>query len=149
MKIILLLLSLSMQTLALDFSITNLCDNSPYLKTSIQILAPANVGEISLYVFETFEVPFDGNGASFSSIINTPTGLESYEIISDNEMKVYGWCFQVNGTQPDRFMNEIIIDPSKKSHINWFYGFAHLKNNQWISYCTPAYEDRSSFICPE
>jgi hypothetical protein len=138
---------LSFNVFSVEFSVTNLCQNTPYMHENIEVLNKVTVSDLTLYAFKTFNIPFKGDAQSINSILETATGLGSYEIISDNEMKVYGWCFQVNGVQPDRFMNQVIIDPAEENHINWFYGFAHYLNNEWIAYCTPAYEDKSSFIC--
>jgi hypothetical protein len=147
MKIIILAILLSLNISAVEFSITNLCEDTPYLHENIEVLNKTTVSELSLYAFETYDIPFLGDSRSINSILNTATGLESYEVISDHEMKVYGWCFQVNGIQPDRFMDQITIDPSEDIHINWFYGFAHFLNNEWIAYCTPAFQDKSPFVC--
>ena len=146
MKILLILLTIT-QAHAIDFSITKLCENEPQLIENIEVLNTISVSDLTLYVFKNFEVPFIGDERSINSILNTPTGLDSYEVVSDTEMKVYGWCFQVNGVQPDRFMNQIMLDPTEQIHVNWFYGYAHYKNEQWIAYCTPAYEDKSPFVC--
>jgi hypothetical protein len=146
MKIIILLI-LSVQAFALRFSVSELCSDSKYLDTQIEMDSNSTVSEVTLDTFSLFGVEFLGDERSISSIIGTPTGLEAYEVISDNEMRIYGWCFEVDGVQPDRFMHEINIDPKIHSHINWFFGSAHYKDGAWLTYCTPSFENKSPFIC--
>ncbi len=148
MKIILLLI-LSLQAFAIRFSISELCTDSKYLDIEIPLNNESTVSKITLDSFLENNVEFIGDERSVNSIIGTPTGLDSYEVISDNEMRVYGWCFEVDGVQPDRFMNEIKIDPKINHHINWFFGSAHFKDGAWLTYCTPSYENRSPFICKD
>ena len=147
MKLILAALILSLNLYAIEFSITKRCENQPALIENIEVLNSITVSELTHYVFKTFEIPFIGDERSINSILGTPTGTDAYEVMTDNEIKVYGWCFQVNGVQPDRFMNQIILDPTEQLHVNWFYGYAHYLNGVWITYCTPAYEQKSPFVC--
>lgn len=119
------------------------CSKEPEKKGKIQdIDLSKSLGEISLFIFEQNRIPFIGNVRGFHSILNTPVGDEAIEIISDVEMKAYGWCYLVNGQSSDRLTSDIFFD-SREDHLTWYYGYAHYKNGQWISYCTPAYKTSS------
>ena len=55
-------------------------------------------------------------------------------VISDTEMKAYGWCFSVDKIAPDTMADETPLTTGKED-IVWFYAFAHLKDGNWISQC--------------
>ncbi len=59
------------------------------------------------------------------------------EVISDTEMKAYGWCYQVDQQAPD-VMPDAYPLQGNESVIDWFFVYAHMKNNKWLSMCTPA-----------
>ncbi len=144
LKILVFLLSIS--AFPIDFSVIHPCENKPFLKQSIEVLAPISVSELTHYIFKKFDIPFIGDKKVIDSILDTPTGENAYSILTRDEIKVYGWCFQVNGIQPDKLMSDVILDPSISNHVNWVYGFAHYKNSKWITYCQPAYT-QEAFIC--
>lgn len=132
---------------ALDFSITSVCEDKLEIQESLEIFHDSTVSELTLHILDLHNIPYEGNIHSLNSMFNTKLGLDSYEVISDNEMKVFGWCYEVNGEQPDIIMSEFIIDPSIHKTINWFYGYAHFLNGEWITYCTPVYLEKTDFIC--
>lgn len=147
--IALTLLVLNTYAYSLEFSITDLCENKYVLNENIEILNESTAGDITLYMLKHYEIPHVGNIHSITSILNTQTGLDTYEVISDTEMKVYGWCYEIDGVQPDVLMSEVKIDPSVHKKMNWFYGYAHYVEGDWISYCTPVYTEKNEFICGE
>ncbi len=140
-----LLISFSLH--AIEFSIENLCTDTHFLDEDISIFLPSNVADITLYALEAFEVDFRGNEHGISSMLGTITGLESYEVIANNHMFVYGWCYEVDGEQPNVIMSEFDIDLQIHKRINWFYGYAELFDGQWLSYCTPLNKNPRNFIC--
>jgi len=142
-----LLLTLTTHSFALEFTITDICENKFALHEDIEILNEVNAGELTLYMFNQYQVPFTGNVDSILSIYNTKTGDDSYEVISNSEMKVFGWCYEIDGVQPDVFMSKVIIEPTVHKKMNWFYGYAHYKEGEWLTYCTPVYEEKNEFIC--
>lgn len=142
-----ILLAITTQASAFEFTITDICENKLVLNENIEILNDVSAGDLTLYMFKQYEIPYIGNIDSISSIFNTKTGLDSYEVISDTEMKVFGWCYEIDGVQPDVFMSQVTIDPTVHKKMNWFYGYAHYKEGEWLTYCTPVYEDKNEFIC--
>lgn len=145
--IYLALLVFNINSFAFEFTVTDTCENKYVLSENIEILNSTNAGELTLYMFDHYEVPYTGNIDSITSILGTITGLDSYEVISDREMKVYGWCYEIDGVQPDKLMSEVTIDPTVHKSMNWFYGYAHYLDGEWISYCTPVYLEKNKFIC--
>jgi hypothetical protein len=142
-----ILFAITTQASAFEFTITDICENKLVLNENIEILNDVSAGDLTLYMFKQYEIPYIGNIDSISSIFNTKTGLDSYEVISDTEMKVFGWCYEIDGVQPDVFMSQVTIDPTVHKKMNWFYGYAHYKEGEWLTYCTPVYEDKNEFIC--
>jgi|SaaInlStandDraft_5_1057022.scaffolds.fasta_scaffold155906_2 hypothetical protein len=133
--------------LALTFNIINLCDNSLYLSKKITVDLQTNIGEISIKTFNDNQIPYIGSIHGMNSILNTLTGTDAYEVLADNHMRVYGWCYEVNGIQPSILTSEYKITKNSNDNITWFYGYAELINNDWISYCTPVYSQPHPFVC--
>ncbi len=144
---LILTLTFSLSNLAATIEIKNLCDDSSYYQESFIILNDTTVGHITTFMLENAKIPFVGNENGINSILNTPTGLDAYEVLADDHMRVYGWCYSVNGKQPTRLISEYVIDRNKHDHIVWFYGFAEFKANKWTTYCHPVYKQPTSFIC--
>lgn len=149
MKKLLLLVSLLFITKAfsVEFTITSVCEDKFSLKKEIQIESKTNIGELTLKVLNENKIPHIGSLSGINTMFNTPVDLDSYEIISDVEMKVYGWCYEVNGVQPDIIMSQYQLNKNSQVSINWFFGYAHYLNDEWITYCSPVYIEKNEFIC--
>ena len=89
-----------------------------------------------------------GSEEGLSSVFSTPVGKDAIEIISEDEMRAYGWCFSVDGIAPEVFPHEIRITPQTRS-IVWHFGFARFYKGEWFTQCTPAYSVKPDFLCQE
>lgn len=147
LKAYLILFLVSFNALALEFQIQNICEDSLYLESDISVFLPATVSEITIYALESSETPYEGNADAINSIIGTPSGDDLVEYISDDHLYVYGWCYEVDGIQPDVFMSQFTFDPLKNETIRWVFGYAEFKLGKWISYCTPVHKNPRPFIC--
>ena len=87
-----------------------------------------------------------GTHEGLNSVFNTPVGMEALEVLSDTEMRAYGWCYSVNGVSPEVFPHQVPLNPEIKE-ITWTFGFAHYYRGEWITQCTPAYTIRPAFLC--
>lgn len=134
-------------TYGLVFEITKLCSNEPYLKQNVEIILPTNVLEFSTYMFNNYMIPHQVTENGVASILDTPTGYAAYEFVSESHMRVYGWCYEVNGRQPSVVAANYTIDPRCQDHVRWFYGYAEIVDGQWTTYCRPVYLDSNPFIC--
>ncbi|MBF0363461.1 MAG: hypothetical protein HQK49_20735 [Oligoflexia bacterium] len=132
---------------ASTFEIINPCEDKIYLKETIQIESKISVGSLSIDLFNKWEIPYKGNKHNILSILNTPTEFDSYEIISDRSMRIYGWCYQVNNQLSNKLANDYILEPSQNYSIRWYYGFAHYLNGTWISFCEPLFNYPKQFFC--
>lgn len=96
------------------------------------------VGAATVELLEEKKIPFVGNESGINSIMGTPTGDDAIEIISAESMKVYGWCYEVDGVQPDVMPDEYFF-PKQASKLTWFYSYSLYEKGEWKSYCTPAF----------
>ena len=131
---------------ALNIEFVGPCDGHPFLSESLPAGEDDNVGELTVSVLERSHIPFQGSERGLNQVLNSPVGLEAMEVISDNEMLSYGWCFEIDGQIPELYLNEIKLDNSIH-HIRWFYGYAHYLNGEWISQCQESFRRKSPFIC--
>lgn len=138
---------LSFKAFALEFKIQNVCEDSLYLDSDISVFLPTKVSNITFYAFESFKIPYQGNSDAINSLIGTPLGNDLVEYVSDDHLYVYGWCYEVDGVQPDVFMSQFIFDPEVNRTIKWLFGYAEFKAGKWITYCSPVYKNPRPFIC--
>ena len=125
----------------------NLPCSDEILRFSAETRADQSVGDLSVKIFKAHQIPFQGTAMGMNSILETPTGSEALDIVSDSEMFAYGWCYSINGYEPELFPNEIQV--SDNDHIVWWFGYAHYKEGQWISQCEPSSTRRLSTYCQE
>ncbi len=126
-------------------SVVGPCDSKPLIEKEM-VASATNVGDLTVKFLTKHKVPFEGNERGLHSVYGTPVGNEALEILSDTEMRAYGWCYLVNKVGPDVFPHEYPLSLESKK-IEWFFGFAHYKNGEWITYCTPAHTIKPAFLC--
>lgn len=145
MKFIIINLLLSISVWGIDLKFIGPCEKSPIRTIKID-KSFSNVGELTLAALEENQIPYLGTEEGFNSIFNTPTGLEAIEVLSDFEMRSYGWCYSVDGISPEIYPDEMPITPKTKT-IVWHYGFAHFYKGEWLTQCTPAYTVKPRALC--
>ena len=121
------------------------CSAEPLVAEEFPINHEETVGAFTVRVFDLLNISYLGNDQGMNSIFETPVGLEAMEVISDNEMMAYGWCYSVNGVQPGIYANEVKLQPSDE--VLWWFGYAHYLNGEWLSMCSPSYERQADFLC--
>ncbi len=104
------------------------------------------VGDATVRTLEAKRIPFQGTERAINTIMNIPGKDQTLEILSDKDMRAYGWCFDVDGEVPEIYPDEIPLDESMKK-IRWFHGYAEMKNGQWVSQCKETAKLRPSFLC--
>lgn len=145
MKLLLSALLVSTHALAVDINFIGPCDRKPILSGSLASKYET-VGDITVQFLNKSNVAYQGNARGINQVFNTPVGDSALEVISDTEMRAYGWCYLVDNLGPDVFPNEYPMNNLIKK-IDWIYGFAHYKDGSWISNCTPAFTIKPKFIC--
>lgn len=148
MKYILLAitLSFSFNSHALTWKVFGACSNSPVHQGEVSADLTKSVGAITVDIFNENKIPFVGAAEGMNSILNTPIGLEAMEVVSDNEARVYGWCYSVNGKSPVQMPHEIKF-LKQTDELIWYYAYSTNKNNEWTDYCSPAYWIKAIQFC--
>jgi len=121
------------------------CSSEPLLSATASRDQASTVGELTIQTLDRFTIPYLGTAGGLNSAFGTPIGLDALEVLSDSEMRSYGWCYSVDGVAPEVYPHEIAL--SEVSKIRWFYAFAHYVRGQWVSQCEPAYELVPEFLC--
>jgi hypothetical protein len=131
---------------AIYFDITGPCSEKPVHHGVFKTDLSDNLGRITVDFLEHNKIPYIGGIEGFNSIIETPVGLESMEVISDTKMRAYGWCFSVNGVVPDVMAHKTYLT-SQNDYVSWFYAYSTYDSGVWLDYCVPAYENPSPQFC--
>ncbi len=145
-NLIILLAFLNSSAMAVTIEIKNICDVSAFHKEEIQVMAATNAGQLTVNSLSSHNIPFVGDETNITSILNTPSGTDAIEVLPGNKMRIYGWCYQVDGVQPDFMANEYAIAPQGTEHIYWFFAYSEYDQGKWYDYCTPVSAD-NEFIC--
>jgi hypothetical protein len=145
MKIFIALFVFSLSAYATELKFIGACDEDFVMRTEVNE-SFQNVGVLTIQTLKKFGIPFLGNEHGLNTVFNSPIGLDALEIISDTEMRSYGWCFEVNGIIPELFPSEIPLTSEIQS-ITWFYGYAHYLDGVWKSQCEPAWKIKPAFLC--
>ncbi len=72
--------------------------------------------------------------ADESGVASIENMANDIEVLSDNEMRAWGWCFSIDHTIPETLPAKTNLTGKEKNLI-WFYGFAHYIHGEWVSQC--------------
>lgn len=139
-----LLIFLSSFSYALHIEVYGPCDSKPIFKGVLKS-SDESIGSLSIRFMENRRIPFQGTERGFNSINGSPVGLDALEVISDQEMKSYGWCYFVDGTAPEIYPSEHSSTGVKK--VQWIFSYAHYVKGNWISQCQKAFVSPPTFLC--
>lgn len=140
-----LALLISFSAFAYELSFVGPCNQKPIIAAEMGT-SHTTVGELTVRFLKKKKIPFVGNTRGINTVFNTPTGDAAIEVISNTEMRAYGWCYFVDDMGPDVFPDEYPLDASIKK-VEWIFGFAHYQNGEWVSSCTPAFTVKPDFLC--
>jgi hypothetical protein len=149
MKIFLttILLLTSFNIFSATIKIIGPCSETPIHQSNLENLdISKNLNDITTDYLERNKIPYLGNAYGIISINESPIGDDAIEILSDTQLRAYGWCFSINGSQIDKMPYEVQLN-DQQDQITWFYAFATYDNGEWKDYCTPAYKIQSTKIC--
>lgn len=121
------------------------CSHEPLFTTEWNNPQVSSVGALTISALEKNNISYKGNERGLNSAFGSPIGMDALEIISDREMRSYGWCFEVDGVVPEVYADEVPLTGVRK--VRWFFAYAHYQNGQWISQCEPAHKKRPAFLC--
>lgn len=106
-----------------------------------------SIGVATVEIFRANRIPFQGNEGGILSVFGTPTGDGATVIVSNDTMRVYGWCVEVDGVQPQVMPNNYFF-PSQESVLRWFFAYSLYETGKWKNFCTPAYTKPLKFFHP-
>lgn len=135
---------LSFSAFAHELSVIGPCLENPIFSVDVADKFET-VGDLTIHTFKKNGIPFLGNERGINVIFNSPIGDASLEVISDTEMRAYGWCFFVNGKVSMEYADETYLNPGDK--VEWIYSYALYSNGEWKSMCNPSYKIKSEYIC--
>lgn len=121
------------------------CSSRPLLSTVV-VSNLNNVGAITISELEKAGVPYLGNEIGLHTAFNTPIGMDALEVVSEEEMKSYGWCYAVDDEIPEIYPVDYKITKSIKK-ITWFFGYARYFQGIWTDQCLRAYENPPAYLC--
>ncbi|MBO9665264.1 MAG: DUF4430 domain-containing protein [Bdellovibrio sp.] len=131
---------------ALTWKVVGPCSETPLYEGTVQADLKKTAGALTIEIFEAAKVPYYGVEEGISSINDSPVGLDAMEVISDTEMRAYGWCYSINGQVPLAMPHKTFIK-SQDDTLVWFYGYSTNKNNQWLDMCMPGFKIKAKQFC--
>lgn len=121
------------------------CGLAPWVDLEISAQGKS-VGAATILALEVSGIPYLGSEGGINSINGSVVGNEAMEIVSDTEMRAYGWCYSINDVEPAAMPDKVPVT-SERDIVRWYFGFAHFKDGAWLTYCTPTSQSRPAFIC--
>lgn len=145
--LILSALFLSLSVFAVELKFIGPCSIEFIMKVNVDE-AYTDVGTLTISTLSKFSIPHQGTPEGLVSAFETPFGDEAIEVISDEELRAYGWCFAVDDIAPEVYPHEAPITAETKSVV-WTFGFARFYKGEWVTQCTPAHTVKPAFLCKD
>ena len=130
---------------AYEFTIEDPCSDQPILRADLNQYG-TTLGDVTIEALKKSNIPFKGSREGVASMLNTPTGDESVDILSNYEMRAFGWCYELNGKMLESMPDGVITDEKTRS-VRWFYAYAHYLKGDWISQCEEDKKIIKKFFC--
>lgn len=129
---------LAQSLIAIDWEIVGPTSKAPVHFGALQADLTQSVGYHTVQILEANQIPYIGIENGIHSILNTPTGEKSMVIESNERMRVYGWCYHVDGIEPGEMPDKVYFK-TQNSKLKWFFAYTVYDKGNWIDFCTPAY----------
>ena len=130
----------SQLSLGIHWEVIGQESKEPAFKGTTLVDLKQSVGDATIRILTENKIPYLGTAAGINSILNTPTGDAAIKVLSDDSMRVYGWCYEVDGVEPPK-MPDAYLFPSQESTITWFFAYSLYEHGKWVECCTPAYKN--------
>lgn len=138
-------LMFSVFSFAGSYEVVGPCSAIPVHQGSFTIPGEQSAGKTSVEIFDREKIPYIGSELGFNSILNTPVDKEAIEWLGPDELRAYGWCYEVDGFQPEVMPSDFPLKGPEK--LVWFYAFSHYKNGKFLSQCEPSHTVKSQKFC--
>lgn len=132
---------------ALTVEFVGPCSETPLFAAESTVVY-STVGAATVAMLNAHQVVFVGGEYGIQSIFDTPVGLDAMEVISDSEMRAYGWCFNVDGVFPEVMADEVNLYQGVQK-IQWIFSYADYLSGQWTTQCRPSYAIKPDFLCKD
>lgn len=135
---------------SMSLTILNPCQEGSLVQRSFIFDSKTTLGLITTSLLKNQSIPFVGDETSIISILSFPEKERDLEIISNEEMRAYGWCYSLNGKILDKLASEVHFSEANNIEslsVVWFLGYAEYKRGVWTSYCEPLKEIHKHFLC--
>ena len=123
------------------------CDSKTWLDAQVPVVPGKSLGFLSVTTLTRYGIPFIGTEAGLHSIRGTVTGDKALEVVSNRELRAYGWCFHLNGKEPAELADQVFLQSSSDT-VQWFFAYAHYLDGKWVAMCVPTHVSRPSYVCP-
>ena len=130
----------------IQFKIIGACSKEPILNEKVSMHNANNVGAFTIERLIKNNLEHIGDQQKLESIDSSPVGEKALEIINRKEMRAYGWCFYVNGEQPEVYPHKIKMNPNINS-VTWVFAYAYYKDGEWLSMCEHSWKIKPPFLC--
>jgi hypothetical protein len=147
-KIFLGLFCLGISTLssATQLTVLNPCNKEPWLAITAETLPGKSVGAWTREFLEQSKFPYKGSDAGLSTIGGLPAADRVLEVLAADQMRAYGWCYQVDGVEPGLMPDQYLLS-GRETSVLWFLGFAEYSRGEWVSMCKPTDLSHATFLC--
>lgn len=136
-----------LQTLwAQSLEVVGPCEETPFATYERAEFQEQSLGAFTLEGLASLGLRYQGNERGINTIEDSVVGMDALEVLSDTEMRAYGWCFSINGQVPELFADEIPLT-KVTDKVVWFFAFAHYLGGDWVAQCVPAHTVRSAKLC--
>ncbi len=122
------------------------CEKRPFATYEQTEFRAQSVGAFTLEGLDQLGLRYEGTERGLNTIEDSVVGMDALEILSDTEMRAYGWCFSINGQVPEEFADVIPLT-SATDKVVWFFAFAHYLEGEWIAQCVPAHTIAPAKLC--
>lgn len=145
MKNLILFLCLLIPTISFsaEFEVIGPCNEKPVYKFSIGDKFET-VADLTFYLLNKNNIPYKGTDKGITELLKAPVGDDALEVLSDTQMRAYGWCFFVNGKVMMEYADEVYLNPGDK--VQWIYSYA-IFDREWKTMCNPSYKLKSEYLC--
>jgi hypothetical protein len=130
MQALFFILFLSVQSFAVTFEVRGKKQDLLF-QTNSSTAVPVKLGQLTVNILDVGQIPYVGNSSGILKIFQLE---QDVVVVSDTEMKAYGWCFSIDGLTPETMADQTEIT-DLNSKIIWCWAYAHYENGQWTGQC--------------
>ncbi|MDB9786736.1 hypothetical protein OAB57_01410 [Bacteriovoracaceae bacterium] len=127
------------QSWAITIKVLDPCNGEVVVQEEVPIDSSSDVGTLTINFLNKHQIPFSGTNRGMNSILNTPTGMESIDTLSDHSLLAFGQCFKLDGMIPNTMPHETTV-LDEHQNLAWYYGYTGMLNGEWGEPCIPAWE---------